>query len=149
MKIIQKTYLSSPLLERFEIVNENFVLFKMKQAKLILNKPIYVGFTVLELSKLRMYELYYRHFKKYYKENIELIYSDTDSFFLNVKCDNVYDDLKHKFANILDLSNFPKNDVMYSDINKGKLNVLKSETISPIQAFIGLKPKMYIYHFRR
>lgn len=140
-----KTYLSSLLLERFEIVNEDFVLFKMKKAKLMLDKPIYVGFTVLELSKLRMYELYYRYFKKIYKENCELIYTDTDSLFLNIKCDNVYDDIKHEFADIIDFFNFSKNDKKDCENNNGKLGYLKSETISPIKSFIGLEPKMYIY----
>lgn len=63
-----KRLLSNPLLEHFEIINDNFSLYKLKKANLILNKPIYVGFAVLELSKLHMYKLYYRYFKNSYKK---------------------------------------------------------------------------------
>lgn len=140
-----KKFLASPLLERFEIINENFVLFKMKKPNLILNKPIYVGFTVLELSKLRMYKLYYRNFKKNYKEKCQLVYCDTDSLYLSIECFDAYKDLKEKFSHIVDFSNYPENHFMHATDNKGKLGYLKSETIKPIKSFIGLKSKMYTY----
>lgn len=141
-------FLSNPLLEEFQIINENFSLFKLRQANLVLNKPIYVGFAVLELSKLRMYELYYKYFKTYYGSNINLIYIDTDSLYLKIQTDNLYKDFKNTFfKNILDLSNFPKHHFLHDETNKGKLGCLKSETISPIYQFVGLKPKMYAYKY--
>lgn len=143
-----KKYLSNPLLEEFRIINENFSIYKLKRANLVLNKPIYVGFSVLELSKLHMYKLYYEYFKSYYDTNVNLIYIDTDSLYLKIQTDDLYRDLKNNFfKNILDLSNFPINHPLHDISNKGKLGCLKSETLSPIKEFIGLKPKMYAYSY--
>ena len=65
-----------------------------------MDKAIVAGFTVLELSKLHVYKLYYNRFKSYYKNNINLIYSDTDSFIVQIKTNNLIDDMK-KFKDIL------------------------------------------------
>ena len=150
-----KKYLSSPSLEYFEIVNDFLTLFKCKKTNLVLDKPIYVGFTVLELSKLKMYSLYYDYFKSYYNDNCSLLYMDTDSFIMEIKCNNVYNDLKLHFSDILDLSNFDKDykftsihkdmpDIqMYDIANKGKLGKLKNDYCFPIKEFIGLKCKLY------
>lgn len=139
-----KKLLANPLLEEFQIINENFSVFKLKKANLLLNKPIYVGFTVLELSKLRMYELYYKNFKKVYNQNVNLLYMDTDSLYLNIKTHDIYADIKKYLSNILDLSNFPHNHSMFDDNHKGNLGILKSDVGEiPIFSFVGLKPKMY------
>lgn len=138
-----KRYLSSPSLEHFEIVNEFLTIFKCKKTNLIIDKPIYVGFTVLELSKLKMYSLYYDNFKCFYKENCSLLYMDTDSLFLSVKCENLYHDLKKHFHEILDFSNYDSNHEMFDSKNKGKLGKLKNEYCIPIKEFVGLKCKLY------
>lgn len=142
-----KKNLASPLLEYFEPINETLTLFKMKQKNLMLDKPIYAGFSILELSKLHMYQLYYSHLKAFYNENIELLYMDTDSLYLNVTSNNIYQELTTQFADILDLSNFPSDHALYNTSNRGKLGLLKSETIYPISEFIGLKPKMYCFGY--
>lgn len=140
-----KKQLSSPSLEYFEIVNEFLTLFKCKKTNLVLDKPIYIGFTVLELSKLKMYSLFYDYFKEYYKEKCSLLYMDTDSLFLNIKdVKNVYDDLRQNFFDdIMDFGNFDKDHEMFNPKNKGKLGKLKFEYCTPIKEFIGLKCKMY------
>ena len=112
-------YLNNPLLESFHSVNDDFVLFKMHMPNLILDKPIYAGFCILELSKLKMYELYYNNFKKHYREKCQLLYIDTDSLYLNIYTQgNVYSELKEKFEEILDLSNFNSHHEAYSEVKK-------------------------------
>ncbi|GBL71224.1 hypothetical protein AVEN_264230-1 [Araneus ventricosus] len=138
-----KKYLSSPALEYFEPLNESLTLFKMKQTNLRLDKPIYIGFTVLEISKLRLYELYFSYFKKFYNSKCTLLYTDTDSLYLHIETSNVYEDIKNNFADIMDLSNFDESHPLFSKTNKGRLGTLKNETCQPIREFVGLKPKMY------
>lgn len=81
-----KRYLSCPSLEYFEAIYNYLTLFKCKKKiNLFLDKPIYVVFTVLELSKLHMYHMYYSYFKKFYGDTCSLLYMDTDSFYLYIK----------------------------------------------------------------
>ena len=102
-----------------------------------------------------MYSLYYDYFKNFYNENCSLLYIDTDSLIMEIKCDNVYNDLKLHFHNIVDFSNYDKDFVlhsishdaldlkMYDFINKSKLGKLKNEYCFPVKEFIGLKCKLY------
>ncbi|GBM30103.1 hypothetical protein AVEN_223846-1 [Araneus ventricosus] len=135
--------LSSPLLENFEIINEEFTVFKMSKKNLCLDKPIYIGFTILELSKLHMYKMYYDYFKKFYENKCSLLYTDTDSLYLEIRAPNVYTDLRTTFNSIMDLSNFPNDHELFSSKNKGVLGALKCETVNPIKEFVALKCKMY------
>ena len=59
-----------------------------------MNKPIYTGSAILELSKLHMYNFFYEVLKPKYGENIELGYTDTDSFGIYVKPDDIYENPK-------------------------------------------------------
>lgn len=139
-------YLQDPGLDFFSILNETTVLFKNLKSNLYLNQPIYIGFTVLELSKLHMYELFYDVFKEHYNENVSLLYMDTDSLTLEIITKDLYKDLKYKFADVMDFSNYDKNHELYCESNKGKLGLLKDECRGiPIEEFCALRPKMYSY----
>lgn len=143
-----KKYLASSSLDEFRIINENFSIFKLKKLNLRLDKPIYVGFSVLELSKLHMYNLYYNFFKEHYKNDVQLIYCDTDSLYLEISTKDIRKDLKeNRFQNILDLSNFPLEHPLHNDDNKGRLGCLKFETVLEIKQFVGLKSKMYAFEY--
>lgn len=142
-----KKYLSSPLLENYQIVNENFSIFKFKKPTLVLDKPIYVGFSILEMSKLHMYKLFYLHFKKYYNDNVQLLYADTDSLYMDIKTKDIYGDLKKNFSKIIDFSNYPEDHTLFNETHKNKIGYLKSEAIEPIHEFVGLKCKMYAFSF--
>ena len=74
---------------------ENYDSYTFKQNEVLMDKPIYLGFSVLELSKLLMYETYYAKLKLYFKqENVQLHYMDTDSFVLSVNTKDNIKDLK-------------------------------------------------------
>ncbi|XP_046666777.1 uncharacterized protein LOC124358524 [Homalodisca vitripennis] len=112
------------------------------------NKPIYIGFTVLELSKFHMYKFYYNVLKEYYNEKqINLLYIDTDSFFLEIFTDDVYSDFNDpKLKQYFDMSDYPQNHKCYSLDNKKKLGCFKDEICSVVVTdFIGLRPKLYTF----
>ena len=100
---------------------------------------------MLELSKRRMYDIFYNVLKKNYNENVSLIYMDTDSFFLEFKNMDVFNELsKSPLKEHMDLSNFPQDHNLFSNEHKGKLGYLKSETAAtPIKEIIALSPKCY------
>ena len=107
----------------------------------MLNKPIYVRFTVLELSKLLMCDFHYNFIKKHF--DTELLFTDTDSLTYQIKSKNVYKEFfKHKY--LLDFSIYPKVSKFFDPTNEKVIGKMKDEKEGKINnEFVGLKSKMY------
>ena len=69
----------------------------MKKKKVKMNKPIYLGLSILEISKILMYEFWYDYMKPKYGDNVKLCYMDTDSFIMNIKTEDFYKDTVNDF----------------------------------------------------
>ena len=126
---------------------ESCYSYTVRQNEVLMDKPIYLGFTVLELSKLLMYETYYDILHPYFRqENIELHYMDTDSFVLSVNTKDIIKDLK-KLEDIFDFSNLDKNHELFSHKNKKVIDKFKIETPKNIwtDEFVCLRSKMYAF----
>ena len=126
---------------------ENCDSYTHKQNEVLMDKPIYLGFTVLELSKSLMYETYYDILQPYFsQENIQLHYMDTDSFILSVNTKDVIKDLKN-LEDIFDFSNLDKNHELFSNENKKVIGKFKIETPKNIWIgeFVCLRSKMYAF----
>ena len=80
--------------------------------KVSLCKPIYVGMSILDLTKLLMYDFFYSELKRMYQDNVHLAYTDTDSFIVHVFTDDVYDDLQAR-SHLYDFSNYPVEHSLY------------------------------------
>ena len=107
---------------------ENSDSYTFKQNGVLMDKPIYLGFSVLELSKLSMYETYYDKLQPYFKrEKIQLHYMDTDSFVLTVNTKDIIKDLKN-LEDIFDLGNLDENHELFSSKNKKVIGKFKIET---------------------
>ena len=126
-----------------KVLNHGLNLIKMDKRKIILNKPIYVGACILDISKLIMSEFHFGFMKEKYGSKVNLLYTDTDSFIYEVETEDIYEDIfenKHLF----DLSNYPPNSEYFSAENKKVLGRMKDEMAGiPIKSFVGLRPKMY------
>ena len=121
--------------------------YTFKQNEVLMDKPIYLGFTVSELSKLLMYDTYYDILQPYFgQEIIQLHYMDTDSFALSVNTKDIIKDLKNP-EDIFDFSNLDKNHELFSNKNKEVLGFFKSETPKSIwiDEFVCLRSKMYAF----
>lgn len=115
----------------------------MSKASVKMNKPIYVGFSVLELSKVFMYDFYYNNLRKKYGEKIEVLYTDTDSLLLEIKTEDPYSDIAEDIEEY-DTSDYPKEHVLHSEKNKKVIGKMKDEMAGkPISEYIGLRAKMY------
>ena len=118
-----------------------------KEHEILMDKPIYLGFAILELSKLHMYETYYDILQSYFgQEDLQLHYMDCDSFILSIESENIIKDLKN-LENIFDFSNMVENHELYSEKNKKVLGKIKIETPTKIfiDEFIALRSKMYAF----
>ena len=106
---------------------ENLLAIKMKKIKVNMTKPIYLGFSILEISKTLLYEFCYDYIKIKYQDNAKLCYMDTDSFILNIKtedfCENIADDVKKRF----DISNYKVNKPLPTVKNKKVIGLMKDE----------------------
>ena len=107
---------------------ENCYSYTFKQIEVLMDKPIYLGFTVLELSKLLMCETYYDKLQHYFEqENIQLHYMDTDSFILSVNTKDIIKDLNN-LEDIFVFSNLDKNHELFSNKIKKVIGKFKIET---------------------
>ena len=89
---------------------ENLLAIEMKKkTKVKMNKPQYLVLPILEISKTSMYEFWYDYIKPKYHNNAELCYMDTDSFIINIKTEDAYEDIANDVEKIFDTSNFEVN----------------------------------------
>ena len=93
-----------------------------------MDKPIYLAFSVLELSKLLLYETYYDKLQPYFgQENFQLPYMDTDSFVLSVNPKDIIEDLKN-LEDIFDFGNLDKDHDLSGNKNKKVIVKFRIET---------------------
>ena len=105
---------------------EEFSLYSFNEESIKFTKPIYVGFSVLELTKLLMYEWYYDKMQTYFGEdNLELHYLDTDSFIFSFKrIKSLIQDLKY-FAEEFDFSDLGPSHELHSEVHKKVIGKMK------------------------
>ena len=115
----------------------------MRKSKLLLNKPVYTGMTILDNSKVLMYDYYYNVLKKEYGSRCELLYTDTDSLLLEIETEDYYKDMERR-KHLYDTSDYPKEHPLHSNTNKKVLGKMKDECARiPIAECVCLRPKMY------
>jgi hypothetical protein len=138
--------LSDPKIVNFEIYAPRLVSIERKRTNVTLNKPIFLATTVLEISKLVIYEFYYDVLLPKFGENVKLVYQDTDSFVLEISCLDLYKELE-TISQHLDTSNYPPDHALHSPVGRGEAWLMKDECPPPniITEFCSLKPKSYAY----
>jgi len=97
---------NKPTFIRETIFSNNLTAIHHRKTSITFNKSIYIGMCVLDLSKLLMYEFYYDTINELWPNN-EILNFDTDSFFLSIEADDLYEDMK-KIQDRLDTSDYPK-----------------------------------------
>ena len=93
---------SEPNYHTMNYISEDLSIIEMKKTKVKMNKPIYLGLSTLDISKILMYEFWYDYMKPKYDNDVKLCYMDTDSFVMNIKTEDFYKDI----ANDVDTSNY-------------------------------------------
>ena len=124
-----------------KIFSKNCVAIHEIKPVLTLNKPIYVGFSILDLSKLLMYEFHYKYIKS--KFDAKLLFTDTESLVYEIKVEDVYEDF-YEDKNLFDFSDNPFDLKFFDPANKKVIGKMKDEFKGKIIIeFVGLKSKMY------
>ena len=118
----------------------------MKKTKVKMNKPIYLGLSILEISKILMYEFWYDYMKPKYNNNVKLCYMDTDSLIMDIKMNYFYKDIASDVENRFDTSNYEVNRPLRMGRNKKVIGLMKDELGGKIiTEFVTLRPKTYLY----
>ena len=113
-----------------------------------MNKPIYLGISILDTSKTLMYEFWYHYIKPKYGGKAKLSYTDTDSFVIYVKTGDFYEDISNDVERWFDTSNYDENDERPLPIGKNKkvIGLCKGELGGKvITEFVALRAKAYAY----
>ncbi|XP_060525076.1 uncharacterized protein LOC132701296 [Cylas formicarius] len=143
-----KNLISSPRFHSRTILDNNLLLIELKKSELCFNKPLYIGMSILDLSKTTMYEFHYNYMlPNLGPEKCKIQYMDTDSFIYNIKCYDAYESVIKADLTKFDTSDYP-NDNPYNipQINKKVLGLMKDETNGTIIShYAGLRSKMYTF----
>ena len=126
--------------------SECLLAIEMKKTKVKLNKLVYLGLAVLEMSKTLMYEFWYDYIKPKYQNNAKLCYMDTDSFIIYIKTEDVYEDITEEVEKRFDISNFEGDRPLPTKKNKKVIRLMKDELGGEIMTeFVSLRAKTYSY----
>ena len=143
--------MSEPNYHAIESFSENLAEIEMRKIKVKMNKSIYLGMAILDISKILMYEFWYGYLKPKYGDRIKLYYRDTDSFIFFFKTEDFYEDIANvvekRFHTSIDTqTNYRVDRPLPTRKNKKAIGLMKDELGGRIIIeFIGLIPKTYVY----
>ena len=131
-----------------KIFDENLISVHMKKTSLIMNKPVYLGMCILDLSITIMYDFHYNYIKPKYGDKAKLLITDTDSLMYEIETEDFYKDISEDVKDRFDTSDYPENHPsgIPTGINKKVLGMFKDEAGGKIiKEFVGLRAKLYSF----
>ena len=135
-----------PNFHTMKLLDNNLAIIEMRKVKVKMNKPIYLGLSILDKSKITMYEFWYDYVKIKYQDKARLCYMDTDSFVVNIKTKDFYKDISQDVNKRFDTSNYTFDRPLPTGINKKVIDLMKDELGGDIiMGFVALRPKAYSY----
>ena len=127
-------------------ISGDLSIIEMNKTKVKMNKPIYLGLSILYISKILMYEFWYDYMKPKYDNRVKLCYTDTDSFVMNIKTNDFYKDIANDVEKRFDTSNYEVNRPLPTGKNKKVIGLMKDKLGGKIiTEFVTLRPKTYSY----
>ena len=137
---------SEPNYYTINCISEDLPIIEMNKTKVKMNKPIYLGLSISEISKILMYEFWYDYMKPKYGNNVKLCYMDTDSFIMNIKTEDFYKDIANDVEKRFDTSNYEVDRPLPTGKDKKVIGLIKDELGGKIiTEFVTLRPKTYSY----
>ena len=122
----RRNYLvSEPNYHTTKFFTKHLLAREMKKTQILMNKPIYLGLSILDISKTKMYEFWYNYVKSKYSEKVKLHYMDTDSFIVHVRTDIIYKDIVQNVEKRLDTSNYDGDRLLPMGKNKKVISLMK------------------------
>ena len=120
----------------------------MKETRVKMTKPLYLGMSILDISKILMYEFWYDYINSKYGYKVKLCYTDTDSFIIHIITKDFFEDIYNDAEKWFDTSNYDKKDKrpLPMDKNKKVPCLFKDELGRKIfTEIVAIRPKTYAY----
>ena len=122
---------------------EHILAIEMKKTQIIMNKPVYLGLSKLDISKTKMCDFRYDYIKPKYSDKAKLCYMDTDSFIIHVKTEYIYKDIEEDIRKIFDTSNYNVDRPLLMGKNKNVIGLMEDELVGQImKKIVGLRSKL-------
>ena len=139
--------IAKPNLKHWVRFDENLIGVHLKRTKMIYNKPVYCGMSILDISKTLIFDFLYRYITPKYGKKQKLLFTDTDSLCYEIETDDFFADISGDVDAMFDTSNFPKDHVSaIQGKNKKVPGMMKDEAGGKIiEEFVGLRAKLYSY----
>ena len=118
---------SEPNYHTMNYISEDLLITEMNKTRVKMNKPIYLGLSILDISKMLMYEFWYDYMKPKYGKDVKLSYMDTDSFVMNIKTNDFYKDIANDVECKFDTSSYEVNRPLPMGKNKKVIGLIKDE----------------------
>ena len=135
---------SEPNCHTINLISEDLSIIEMKKTKVKMSKPISLGLSILEISKILMYGFWYDYMKPKYNDNVRLCYMDTDSFVMHIKTNDFYEDIASDVENRFDTSNYEVDRPLPTGKHKKVNGVMNDELGGKIiTEFVTLRPKIH------
>ena len=139
---------SEPNYHTTKYFSKTLLTIEMKKTKVKMNKPVYLGMSMLDFSKTLMYDFWYDYIKPKYGDRAKLCYTDTDSFIIHIITEDFYKGIANDVEKWFDTSNYYENDKRPLSIDKNKkvIDLFKDELGGKIMnEFCGFRAKTYVY----
>ena len=128
------------------LYSETCLVRRYFESRIIMDKPIYLGQAILDLSKIIMYKFHYDYMKPKNGKNLRLCYMNTDSLVYDIKTDNFYEDITSNIKAWFDMSSYSHSCNLSMGVNKKVIGLMKDELGGRIMTeFVALRPKLHTY----
>ena len=143
-----RKYINKPNYTGRTTFSDNLVAIHMGKTEILMNKPVYLGMCILDISKTLMYDFHYGYIKPKFGEKAELLFTDTDSLMYEIETEDFYKDISPDVRTMFDTSDYPSKHPsgIETGVNKKVIGLFKDEVAGKIiTEFIGLRAKNYSF----
>ena len=127
---VYENYVGKPNFKNAKRINSKLVGVEIKYSSIKINKPFYIGMSILDLTKWHMYNFHYNVMKPIFGDRLHSLYMNMDSFIYEISSDDVYEELRPHTRDYFDFSNYLERHMLKNNCIKRCLVNFKMSLLS-------------------